>query len=64
MPLYRYRCRCGLDFEKRQGINSKPMATCPGCGQKTTHRLITQVGGIIFKGDGWPGKDIARNESH
>ena len=61
MPTYRYRCnKCGTEFEKMQGINSKPLAKCH-CGNITTHRLICAGGGIIFKGS-WPGKDIIRKQ--
>lgn len=62
MPTYKYRCnRCGNEFEKIQGINSPSLAQCP-CGNITTYRLICAGGGIIFKGKGWPGKDIKRKE--
>lgn len=50
-------------FEKTQSINSRPKATCPECGNTTKTRLITQVGGIIFKGSGWIDKDLKRGNN-
>ena len=63
MPTYRYRCMCGTDFNRVQPITAPAEATCPECGAITTHRLIQQIGGIIFKGSGWPSKDISRKEN-
>ena len=64
MPVYRYRCnQCGTDFDKAQPITSPSMATCPTCGHVTHHRLIQKIGGVIFKGSGWPSKDISRKEN-
>lgn len=61
-PTYKYRCKnCGSEFEIIQGINSKPLAKCE-CGNITTFRLICAGGGLIFKGKGWPSKDIKRKE--
>ena len=60
---YEYRCKCGHQFEVQQSIHSKNIATCPSCGRETKHRLISQIGGIVFKGS-FPGKDIARKEEN
>jgi len=62
MPTYVYRCECGNEFDFRQNINDPPGTLCPTCGSKTTKRLISGGGGIIFKGKGWPGKTILRKE--
>ncbi len=64
MPTYSYKCSaCGNVFDKVQSINSRPRAVCPKCDTLTKHRLITQIGGIIF--NGWfPGKEIARKETN
>jgi len=49
MPTYDYKCEhCGLNFEKFQGINDKPLETCPECGGQV-RRLIGAGAGILIK---------------
>jgi putative FmdB family regulatory protein len=62
MPTYNYKCKnCGFVFDKVQSINSKPRACCPKCNEFTNHRLITQIGGIIFKGSGFYSTDYRKD---
>lgn len=61
MPTYDYQCiRCGHKFDHFQSITSSPFRKCPSCGRRTLKRLIGSGGGLIFKGSGWPGQEIAR----
>jgi len=61
VPTYDYQCKaCHHVFEKFQSITSSSLRKCPACGKLTLKRLIGSGGGIIFKGSGWPGQDIAR----
>ena len=61
MPTYQYKCEeCGYEFERFQQITSSPHKLCPSCNKKSLVRLIGSGSGIIFKGVGWPGQDIAR----
>jgi putative FmdB family regulatory protein len=57
MPLYTYRCEnCGVQFEKSQGFNDKPLTRCPEC-RKGKVRRIVQPAAIVFKGSGWYATD-------
>jgi len=61
VPTYEYLCPvCGRKFEVFQGIKAKPYAKCLACGGFSRKRLVGKGGGIIFKGNGWPGQEIAR----
>lgn len=40
MPLYHYRCDCGVDFEIVESIKSDPQTLCPECHQETLYRVI------------------------
>ena len=62
MARYEYRCKCGHYFEVNQSMHESPGFVCPKCGEFTKSRL-SNIPSIIFKGEGWPGKEIARNES-
>lgn len=66
MPTYSYKCgECDHGFEHFQSMSSKLLTICPECGAKKLVRLIGSGAGILFKGDGWPGQDIARKgEKH
>lgn len=58
MPTYEYRCEaCGHEFERFQNINDAPVRTCPECGEKKVQRLISQGGGLVFKGPGFYATD-------
>ena len=57
MPTYLYRCQnCGVEFEKVQKFNDKPLTRCPEC-HKATVRRVLQPPAIVFKGSGWYAKD-------
>lgn len=57
MPIYEYRCQdCNNTFEEIQKITAAPEATCPKCGSKSTHRLISDTS-FILKGSGWYATD-------
>ncbi|GAK49989.1 hypothetical cytosolic protein [Candidatus Moduliflexus flocculans] len=50
MPTYEYQCHaCGHQFERFQGINDAPVASCPEC-QGNVRRLLSGGGGVIVKG--------------
>ncbi len=52
MPTYEYECeRCGVRFDRFQGITEKPITECPEC-HGNVHRLISGGAGFIFKGSG------------
>lgn len=64
MPTYDYECpRCNHRFERFQGINDKPLKTCPKCKGRKVKRLIGTGAGIIFKGSGFYETDY-RSESY
>jgi putative FmdB family regulatory protein len=57
MPVYAYRCQsCGVQFEKTQKFNDKPLTKCPECRKGTVKRLL-QPAAIVFKGSGWYATD-------
>lgn len=62
MPTYEYRREDGTIFEYRQGINDKPLKTCPESGQKVK-RIISGGGGVLYKGDGWYITDYKKNSA-
>ena len=57
MPTYTYRCQsCGVEFERVQKFNDKPLTRCPEC-RKGTVRRVLQPTAIVFKGSGWYATD-------
>lgn len=53
MPTYSYKCdKCGIVFEKFQGISEEPLKVCEECGG-AVHRLIGGGAGLLFKGSGF-----------
>jgi putative FmdB family regulatory protein len=57
MPVYAYRCQsCGIQFERQQKFDEKPLTRCPEC-RKGTVRRILQPPAIVFKGSGWYATD-------
>ncbi|EPG74553.1 zinc ribbon domain protein [Leptospira fainei serovar Hurstbridge str. BUT 6] len=54
MPTYEYRCRnCGQTFEFFQSMKDEPLKECILCKNGEVDRLISNGGGIIFKGSGF-----------
>jgi putative FmdB family regulatory protein len=52
MPTYEYECNaCHHRFDKRQGFNDKPTASCPQC-KGLSQRVFHPVP-IVFKGSGF-----------
>lgn len=61
MPTYEYKCEdCGYIFEEFQGINESVIGFCPRCSGEVK-RLITNGGGIIFKGSGFYCNDYVKD---
>ena len=57
MPVYAYRClSCGVQFEKTQKFQDKPLTRCPECRTGTVRRIL-QPPAIVFKGSGWYATD-------
>lgn len=52
MPTYEYKREDGTLFEFFQGMNDKPLETCPETGQKVK-RMISGGGGVVYKGTGF-----------
>jgi putative FmdB family regulatory protein len=60
MPTYEYECKnCGNAFEVFQGMNDKPIKTCPACKGKV-QKIISAGVGVIFKGSGFYETDYKR----
>ncbi len=58
MPVYVYHCdNCGIQFEKSQRFSDEPLKTCPDCGKKTLHKVITAPVSVIYKGSGFYSTD-------
>lgn len=63
MPTYEYECTaCGHAFERFQGINDDPIATCPECSGRV-RRLISRGGGLVFRGPGFYATDYRSGSS-
>lgn len=57
MPVYAYRClSCGVQFERTQKFDDKPLTRCPECRTGTVRRIL-QPPAIVFKGSGWYATD-------
>ena len=60
MPIYEYEClSCKHKFEILQSITAKPKNKCPECGKKLK-KLISGMGGFIFKGSGFYATDYKK----
>ncbi len=58
MPLYIYKCTaCNKETTIIHSMFEEPHKICPDCGQATLVRLIMSAPTIIYKGNGWAGKD-------
>jgi putative FmdB family regulatory protein len=63
MPLYTYECNnCGVQFERLQKFDDKPIKRCPECNKTAVKRVI-QPAGIVFKGSGWYKTDSRSSSS-
>lgn len=57
MPIYSYRCdECGIQFDRRQHFDDKPLKRCPECNKLSLRKLYQPVG-IVFKGSGFYSTD-------
>lgn len=57
MPIYTYRCdECGVQFDRRQHFDDKPLKRCPECNKLSLRKLYQPVG-IVFKGSGFYSTD-------
>jgi putative FmdB family regulatory protein len=57
MPIYTYRCdECGIQFDRRQHFDDKPLKRCPECNKLSLRKLYQPVG-IVFKGSGFYSTD-------
>ncbi len=64
MPTYEYHCdACGENVEIFQSMTAAPEDTCPNCGEKKLHRLISGGAGIIFKGSGFYCTDYKKSSA-
>ena len=62
MPIREYKCKdCGNYMEVIQGINEKPLETCPECGGKL-EKLISNSS-FVLKGSGWYKTDYNSSSS-
>ncbi|MDA8272987.1 MAG: zinc ribbon domain-containing protein [Deltaproteobacteria bacterium] len=62
MPIREYKCKdCGNYMEVIQGINEKPLGTCPECGGKL-EKLISNSS-FVLKGSGWYKTDYSSSSS-
>jgi putative FmdB family regulatory protein len=63
MPRYDFECdECGHVEEVVCSMDAvtELKTPCPKCNRQM--RRLFYLGGIIFKGDGWPGQDIKRGK--
>ncbi|MHB8232422.1 MAG: FmdB family zinc ribbon protein [bacterium] len=60
MPIREYKCKeCGNYMEVIQGVNEKPLETCPKCAGKL-EKLISNSS-FVLKGSGWYKTDYANS---
>jgi len=51
---YEYRCdTCEEEFTVEQSIKDDPLTECQFCKDGKVHRLISEDGTFILKGEGW-----------
>jgi putative FmdB family regulatory protein len=64
MPIYEYKCNaCEHTFEELQGINDKPLKSCPECKALKPVKLISSPGGFILKGPGFHCNDYPKDKN-
>jgi len=57
MPIYEYYCeKCDVQVEILQKFSAKKTIMCPECG-RPIRRIISRIGGFIFKGPGFYATD-------
>lgn len=62
MPIREYKCKkCENYLETIQGINEKPLETCPECGGEL-EKLISNSS-FVLKGSGWYKTDYGSGKS-
>ena len=60
MPIYEYECdSCQLVIDVTHHISDMPLIPCPRC-QRRMRRIISRIGGFIFKGPGFYATDYGR----
>lgn len=58
MPTYDYVCsKCSAQKDAFHGMNEKPKIKCDECGA-SCKKIFTATQNVIFKGGGWPSKDM------
>ena len=63
MPTYTYRCQsCGVQFDRYQSFNDKPLTRCPECRKGKVQRVV-QASAIVFRGSGWYKTDSRTNST-
>lgn len=64
MPTYDYECaRCGT-MEIFQSMKDDALKSCPECGSRKFHKLVSKGAGVIFKGQGFWETDYNRSSSY
>lgn len=63
MPNYDFECtNCGDRFEANVPLAVQTTPACPKCSCWATRKVITGIGGVIFKGSGFYETDYKRKE--
>ncbi len=53
MPVYEYRCkRCGVEFDRIQGMDEEKVSDCPECGAPAKRIFSSRVA-VVYKGWGF-----------
>jgi putative FmdB family regulatory protein len=56
MPFYEFTCDCGHIAEVFFEMDDQKRIICESCKKKLMQRKYS-IGGTIFKGEGWGGKN-------
>lgn len=62
MPIYEFECMdCGNEFERLMPMTKVDVDSscppCPRCKSRTVSRVMSKLGGFIFKGPGFYATD-------